>query len=60
MPKKPSLNPPGSQTPDANATIGDAINYTTENPGGLQYLVLAGKWLAGFFAALFKPAIKKP
>lgn len=41
----------------AKATIGDAINYTKGDPGGL---VQAVRWIVGFFAALFKPAMKKP
>ncbi len=43
--------------PDPNADLGDAINYAKQDPAGL---VATLKWLAGFFVALFKPAVKKP
>lgn len=59
MPKT-SPNAPGSQTEKPNATIGDAINYATSDPSGIQYIVLAAKWIAGFVMALLKPAVKKP
>ncbi len=43
--------------PDPNATVGDAITYVTSNPSAF---VQAIKTIIGFFAALFKPAAKKP
>lgn len=55
MPKK--LTTLGEIRPDPNATIGDAINYAKKDPNAM---IAAVKWLAGFFVALFKPAVKKP
>lgn len=57
---KTSPNPLGLGGEKPKETVGDAIQYATENPSGFGYLVEAGKWLVGFFAALFRPAMKKP
>lgn len=59
MPKT-SQTPPGGKKPEANATIGDAVNYVSNDPSGFGYVVQAAKWLAGLIAALLKPGIKKP
>ncbi len=53
-----AYGPPGDPGPDKpNATVGDAIDYAKGDPGGL---VATLKWIAGFFVALFRPAVKKP
>jgi hypothetical protein len=52
----PHTTGPRPVPPKPNETLSDAIQYTTQNSSGLGYLVEAGKWLVGFFAALFRPA----
>ena len=51
-----NLNKTGSTRPDPNATISDAVDYVSKNPGGLTYVVNGVKWLIGLVGALLKPA----
>jgi hypothetical protein len=50
--------PKNPQPPQPNATIGDAINYVSSNPGGVTYVVNAVKWLIGLVGAFHKPPIR--
>ena len=49
---------PKSNPPQPNATIGDAVNYVAQNPGGLTYVVNAVKWVIGLVGAFLKPPIR--
>lgn len=58
MPKI-TQNTPGGGKPEVDATIGDAVNYASNNPPPINYIVQSVKWIVGFVAALFKPGAPK-
>jgi hypothetical protein len=49
---------PKASPPQPSATIGDAVTYVAENPGGVTYVVNAVKWLIGLVGAFLKPPMK--